>query len=510
MSEHAGGPDNASGKELRAVFDSMEFGIAVFNADARLNTVNQAFESLLEFAKIDLTPGLSLREFYRQLALSGAFGYGLVDDIVDAHMRDTGQETAEEILTASDGRLLQIRRYPLPDGDICATLRDVTAERDTQEQLRQASKLDALGRLTGGVAHDFNNVLTVIVGNLELLRDSLTAEPDKRLIDTSMSAAESGARLTHRLLAFARKQPLSPAVCCPGVVLRELVPMLRSLLGEQIQVELVCDAGVWPIEVDRNQLDNVLINIATNARDAMPDGGKLTIEALNARVDDHYAEAAEIDRGQYVCIACSDTGKGMEKSVVEKVFEPFFTTKDVAAGTGLGLAMAHGFVKQSEGHIKIYSEPENGTVVKIYLPRSNAEIDDAPRPLSGGAGDSKQGKTIFVVEDDDQIRQTVQMQLESEGFNVLTAPDAESALRRLEFSAVDLLLTDVVLPGSMNGKVLADKVAEVRPLLPIIFMSGYTENAIIHHGRLDRGVQLLQKPFRKTDLLREIASALAT
>lgn len=510
MTDRADGQQHQGEHDLRGVFDSMDFGIAVFDTQTRLSTFNQTFEDLLEFAKIDLKVGLPLRDFYRSLAQSGAFGYGLVEDIVDAHMRDTGTGTAEEILTASGGRLLQIRRYPLPNGDICATLRDVTVERDTQERLRQATKLDALGRLTGGVAHDFNNVLTVIVGNLELLKDSVTSEPEQRLIDTSMSAAESGARLTHRLLAFARKQPLSPEVVCPGVVLRDLVPMLRSLLGEQIQVELVCDAGVWPIEVDRNQLDNVIINIATNARDAMPNGGKLTIEALNARVDDHYAEVAEIDRGQYVCIACSDTGKGMAKSIVEKAFEPFFTTKDVAAGTGLGLAMAHGFVKQSEGHIKIYSEPDNGTVVKIYLPRSNAVVETTTRGLVSSSNAGSNNKTILVVEDDDQIRQTVQLQLESEGFGVITAPDADTALRQLEISEVDLLLTDVVLPGSMNGKVLADTVALAQPALPIIFMSGYTENAIIHHGRLDHGVTLLQKPFRKADLLREINGALAT
>ncbi|MBO9403377.1 response regulator [Shimia sp. R9_3] len=495
--------------QMQDLFEAMQLGVAVFDADQRLTIVSDTFRKLVSFANFEINNGMSLRDLYTGLASSGAFGTGVVDDIVTAHLVSRSGNDPEEILTSPENSLLQIKRYSLQSGGLCAVLRDVTEERATQEQLWQASKLDAIGRLTGGVAHDFNNVLAVIFGNLELLKEATEAPALHRMVDSSMAAAERGAKLTHRLLAFARKQPLSPEVVCPGQALRDLVPMLRSLLGENIEVELISDAGIWPIEVDRNQLDNVLINIAINARDAMSGGGKLTIEALNARVDDHYAKTAEIDRGQYVCIACSDTGTGMAKPIVEKAFEPFFTTKDISMGTGLGLAMAHGFVKQSKGHIKIYSELGEGTVVKIYLPRALSVSAGSSELEHVSVGSICETFVVLLVEDDSAIRETVQAQLESAGYSVISAWDAGSALELHNSNAIDLLLTDVVLPGEFNGKQLAEKLTELQPSLPVVFMSGYTENAIIHHGRLDKGVTLLQKPFRKSDLLQTLSDALS-
>ncbi len=497
---------------LRTTFETIDQGVAIYDQDLRLVAWNELCRKLFPMPEELYTYGASLADQYQFIARSGGFGPGDPDMLADRYvkaMRD-GPMIDEELLTSGDNRDLRVRRFRLPNGGVCATIADITAEIEVQEQLRQSSKMDAIGRLTGGVAHDFNNVLAVVMGNLELLLEALEAdEPTEntQLIEAAIEASSRGARLTHRLLAFARKQPLSPTVMQASGILKELVPMLRTLLGEHIEIELVCDAGLWAIEADRNQLENVIVNIAVNARDAMRDGGKLTIEASNTRVDQHYATMADIERGQYVCISCADTGSGMNKEVVEKAFEPFFTTKAAGAGTGLGLSMAHGFIKQSNGHIKIYSEVGEGTVVKIYLPRAHA-VDTLDRTSLDRVVDTNAGqKRILVVEDDEQFRDTVRRQLQSAGYRVLAVKDGLAALKKLEDLAdIDVLLTDVVLPGGINGRETAERALKIRPNVKVIYMSGYSENAIIHHGRLDEGVVLIQKPFRKIDLIREVVS----
>ena len=394
-------------------------------------------------------------------------------------------------------------------GGVCATFADITKEKEVEEQLRQSSKLDAIGRLVGGAAHDFNNVLATVFGGIDLALEAKDRDSQEFHLNHALEAAQTGSRLTHRLLAFARKQPLSPTVVRPSLVLSNLSGMLRTLLGEQIDIEFVYDAGIWSIEVDRNQLEHAIVNLAINARDAMPKGGKITIEATNARVDDEYAKMAGIERGQYVCISCTDTGAGMDKDVLEKVFEPFFTTKEAGEGTGLGLAMVHGFIRQSNGHIAIYSEVDQGTVVKIYLPRIDAPLSPEVQIETKPQKRPNTEIAVLVVEDNSLLRKTVVAQLESAGYVVSDASEAASAIELVQNGGVyDVLLTDVVLPNGTTGRQLAEKICTAIPAVKVIFMSGYSENSIIHQGRMDKGVKLLQKPFRKIDLVREIDRAM--
>jgi signal transduction histidine kinase len=370
-----------------------------------------------------------------------------------------------------------------------------------EEALRQSQKLDAIGHLTGGVAHDFNNLLTIIIGNLEAAQRQLESWTDgaqiklSRRLESAMHGAQRAATLTKRLLAFSRQQPLSPALLDVNRVLNGLSDFLRRALGEDVSLEIVGGGGVWPVEADATELEAAILNLAVNARDAMPEGGKLTIEASNSYLDDSYCrQNSDVQPGQYVQIAVTDTGSGMPKNVIERAFEPFFTTKESGQGTGLGLSQVYGFVKQSGGHVKIYSEAAEGTTVKIYLPRffgkaSAAEVA-AAAPSRGRSGES-----VLVVEDDSDVRDYVVETLASLGYEVLEAGEAESALRLLEeHPCVHLLLTDVVMPG-MNGRKLAEEARLRRPDLKILYMTGYSRNAIMHQGRLDIGVDLLQKPI---------------
>jgi PAS domain S-box-containing protein len=409
-------------------------------------------------------------------------------------------------------------------------LRDVTARRRAQEQLRdanlklqqlvsertealeksqvalmQAQKLQSIGKLTGGVAHDFNNVLQVIGSNLQLLQPLVhdRAEAD-RLLRGAMAAVDRGAKLSSQLLAFARRQPLAPVPLNMARKVSEMGDLLRRALGERIEVETVLAGGLWTALADGNQLENVILNLAINARDAMPEGGRLTIEVANVVLDEQYtAGVADLEPGQYVMLAVSDTGHGMPPEVAAQAFEPFFTTKPAGQGTGLGLSMAYGFAKQSGGHIRIYSEPGHGTSIKLYLPRSLEKELEAPRPAAGPVEGGSE--TILVVEDDLAVQATVVQTLQRLGYRVLRASDAQAALSILQSGVqVDLLFTDVVMPGPLRSTELAQRARHLLPGLAVLFTSGYTHNAIIHGGRLDPGVELLSKPYRQEDLARRI------
>jgi two-component system, NtrC family, sensor kinase len=379
------------------------------------------------------------------------------------------------------------------------------AEQDRREAaevaMRQSQKLDAIGHLTGGVAHDFNNLLTIIIGNLESAQRQLESWTEgaqfklgQRLAN-AMHGAQRAATLTKRLLAFSRQQPLNPAALDVNRLLNGLSDFLRRALGEDVSLEIVGSGGVWPVEADSAELETAILNLAVNARDAMPGGGKLTIEASNSYLDDMYCqEHPDVQPGQYVQIAVTDTGGGMSKEIVERAFEPFFTTKQSGQGTGLGLSQVYGFVKQSGGHVKIYSEPGEGTTVKIYLRRflGKYEVQEERKsePRRG-----RSGECILVVEDDADVRTYVVETLSGLGYDVLEAADAGAALRLLEqHKTVNLLLTDVVMPG-MNGRKLADEARQLQPALKVVFMTGYSRNAIVHQGRLDPGVALIQKPL---------------
>lgn len=379
-----------------------------------------------------------------------------------------------------------------------------------ESMLVQAQKMEAIGNLTGGVAHDFNNLLQVVSGNLQLLSRDVAGNDKAQLrIEKAMAGVARGSHLASQLLAFGRRQPLEPKVVNVGRLIRDMDDLLRRTLGEAIEIETVISGGLWNTLVDPANLENAILNLAINSRDAMDGHGKLTIEAGNAFLDDSYVTGQpDVVAGQYVMVAVSDTGSGMSAEVMAQVFEPFFSTKPPGKGTGLGLSMVYGFVKQSGGHIRIYSEPGQGTTLKLYLPRS-MQAEDIPAeadngPVVGGR------ETILVVEDDEAVRDTVITMLEELGYRVLRAPDAQSALVVIESGvSVDLLFTDVVMPGALRSTDLARKVRERLPQISVLFTSGYTENAIVHGGRLDGGVNLLSKPYTRDALARKIRQVLA-
>ncbi|HLI98878.1 MAG TPA: PAS domain S-box protein [Bradyrhizobium sp.] len=389
--------------------------------------------------------------------------------------------------------------------------RDLTEKEAAEAQFRQAQKMEAVGQLTGGVAHDFNNILTVITGTIGILSDAVADDPQMSAIAKMIDdAAERGASLTKHLLAFARKQPLQPREVNINILVTETAKLLQPTLGEQIHINTRLRAETWPALVDPNQLSTAILNLSLNARDAMPLGGELVIETGSAYLDEDYvALNRDVTIGHYVMIAVSDTGSGIPAANLDRVFDPFFTTKEVGKGTGLGLSMVFGFVKQSNGHIKLYSEEGHGTTVKLYLPRTAGQPDTfaEPPPLSSTQGGSE---TILVVEDDALVRQYVLTQIASLGYTTLEASNAAGALEIIDNNdRIDLLFTDVIMPGSMNGRQLADAARLRRPALKTLFTSGYTEDAMVHHGRLDTDVLLLAKPYRKSDLARMIRLALS-
>ena len=380
----------------------------------------------------------------------------------------------------------------------------------TESQVRQAQKMEAIGQLTGGVAHDFNNILTVITGTIEILHDAVKDRPQLAQITRMVSAAAArGADLTQHLLAFARRQPLQPRSVDVNAMVVDAARLLRPTLGEQIEIESMLAHDSAAAMIDPSQLSTAILNLALNARDAMPDGGKLTLETKNVVLDEIYAGMnSEVTPGNYVMIAVSDSGVGIPANLLEKVFEPFFTTKEVGKGSGLGLSMVYGFVKQSNGHIKIYSEEGHGTTVKLYLPQA-AGAAGAPADDADISGIEPGDESILIVEDDALVREYVVTQIGRLGYETLAACNAAEALAIIDGpERIDLLFTDVIIPGGMNGRQLAIEAVARRQGLKILYTSGYTENAIVHHGRLDAGVLLLPKPYRSSDLARMIRTAL--
>ena len=384
----------------------------------------------------------------------------------------------------------------------------------TQEQLAAAQKMEAVGQLSGGIAHDFNNLLMIVLGNLETAqRHANTAGSGaanlQRAIGNAQRGAQRAAALTSRLLAFSRRQPLNPKPLDVNKFLTGAVEFLQRSLGELIDVQAVGAAGLWQVEVDPDHLESALVNLAINARDAMAGGGKVTIEAANIFIDETYARInPELMVGQFVVISVSDTGHGMPPDVLSHAFEPFFTTKEFGHGTGLGLSQVYGFVKQSGGHVKIYSEVDQGTTVKIYLPRYAGAVEEEEQPAEA-PGEAERGETILVVEDDRDLRSYLAEVLRALGYRIVTAANAEAALAivRKNTARVDLLLTDVVMPG-MNGRELGRRAQELRPHLRVLYMTGYSRNAVVHHGRLEEGVELIQKPITQTYLATRIRDVL--
>jgi signal transduction histidine kinase/CheY-like chemotaxis protein len=489
---------------LQATLDSIRDGVAVFDSRGILCAYNEQFISLLGFPKALTRPDATIAMFEEA---ARKVGNRVFEQLATLPEMEPGHY---EQLHLGD-RVLDIYRTPVPSGGVLFAAEDVTQRVRSEAALRQSQKMEAIGHLTGGVAHDFNNLLQIVSANLDLLASNVRGAPRaSERLQNAVAAVHRGSRLTGQLLAFARRQTLEPRATNIGRLLQDMTDLVRRTLGERIHVESIIAGGLWNTMVDPNQIENAVLNLAINARDAMSDGGNLTIEVANAFLDDAYAAIHdEVVPGQYVMLAVSDTGTGMPPDIAARVFEPFFTTKPEGQGTGLGLSQVYGFVKQSGGHIKIYTEKGQGTTVKLYLPRTRAPEEGigpvATTPIEGG------NETILVVEDDEGVRAAVIDMLSELGYSVLKAANAEQALTILESgAAIDLLFTDVVMPGSIKTRELARRAQELHPSLQVLYTSGYTQNAIVHNGRLDDGVQLLSKPYRRDELARKLRALLGS
>ena len=414
--------------------------------------------------------------------------------------------------------LMALRRTERAEVAHAQLVQEVERRELTERALRQSQKMEAVGRLTGGIAHDFNNLLTAILGNVDLALRRIPDSDDRvrRLLNSARQASERAAILVQRLLAYSRQHPLEVKAVDVNKLVQGMSELLRRTIGEAITVETNLAPGLGKAAIDPNQLENALLNLAINARDAMPDGGRLTIETTNTYLDDDYVieHAGDVARGQYTLIAIADTGSGMTREVLDRAFEPFFTTKPTGAGTGLGLSMVYGFVKQSGGHIKISSEPGKGTSIKLYFPRVADNIGlpeweplGVEEPQAEDTGDL--GDTILLVEDDEEVNRFSAEVLRDEGYNVIATHDARSALRLLDANpGIKLLFTDVILPGGMNGRQLSDEALRRRPDLKVLYATGYTRDAIMHQGRIDADVDLLNKPFTHELLTRKVRQIL--
>src|SRR5271165_31803 len=501
-------------EQMRTAFDSVSQGIGVFDPDGRLTRWNRCFNVILGVPAPMMRQGTPYEAIAEQAADVAKGPFLETEDQIrhGPGGRAQNEPIVYERTRASDDRSFELRRTTTPDGGLVLTLTDITERVRSEKTARDSQRLQAMGQLTGGIAHDFNNLLTVILGNLERLAfklgDGAAGLPQ---IERALWATKRAAALTQQLLAFARQQPLAPIPIDLSAMLPDMTHLLQRTLGEHIDLRVVDTAGLWPAVADPSQVESAVLNLALNARDAMPDGGRLTIELANKVLDAEYArQHIEVSAGEYVMVAVSDTGTGMPPEVLARAFEPFFTTKEPDKGTGLGLAMVYGFAKQSGGHVKIYSEAGQGTTVRLYLPRAIGaavpamQRSTAPIDLPHGSA------TVLVVEDEPAVREVTVQILRDLGYRVLEAGNGEEALRVFgdNHAAVDVLLVDVVLSGSIKGHETARRLQDIRRDLRVLFMSGYTENAIVHHGRLDDGVHLIGKPFSREALARRVAEVL--
>lgn len=511
--ERAETEQRAMAEQLQTAFDSVSQGIAVFDAHMALVRWNETFPLLLGI------PAATMRAGTRYAAVAATVAGGeppllesaeQIRDGMDAH--HPGEPVIFERTRTADARSFELRRTATPAEGFVLTISDITERVRADAAARDAQRLQAIGQLTGGIAHDFNNLLTIILGNLEVASTHLKkGSPTMTRIERAIWGVQRGAALTQQLLAFARRQPLAPATIDLSLMLADMANLLRRSLGGHVEIRVVEAGGLWPAIADPTQLESALLNLALNARDAMPEGGVLTIEASNTTLDPEYArQHAEVTPGDYVMLAVADTGCGMTDEVAARAFDPFFSTKQPGQGTGLGLAMVFGFAKQSGGHVTIESAPGAGTTVRLYLPRAVAAALPTTRQ-PGDAAELPQGSaTILVIEDEEAVREVTAAMLRDLGYRVIEAADGAAAARVLaEYEGrVDLLLVDIVLPGGARGNEVAHSLARTRPGIRVLFMSGYPENAIVHGGRLDAGVLLIGKPFQREQLARRVADVL--
>ena len=500
-------------RHLKTVFDAIDEGIVIYDAALKLMVWNPAFAAMGIVPDEKLRAGSDILTLYQVLAAAGVFGKGDYQQLAQAQVESIDQYVEPQIElmhVPATGRAMRISRYVLADRSVCLTFNDVTEEIRIEAQLRQTQKMDAIGKLTGGVAHDINNILAVVTGSLELALDKVEDSAVQKLLRTAINASERGAKLTRPLLAFARQQALSPEVVALQELLSNLLDMLQKMLGEKITVALNVAPDLWLCEVDRHQLESVIVNLVVNARDAiLPDVGTITITAGNLHLDSHSQEEIPLASGKYIYIAVADDGCGIDPMSQEHVFEPFFTTKDVGQGTGLGLSMAHGFIEQSNGYINLSSELEQGTTFTLYLPAISYQVSNNIDPQVTLDVSANKQKTILVVEDNADLRAIVISQLENLGYQVLFAENGSDAIKVLRSRAViDLLLTDIIMPDHLNGDELSTIAKTIREDLPVVFMSAYTDNILSKDNLKEGEVAFLQKPFRKSELEIMIANRL--
>lgn len=529
-----------STRRLDAILSNTTMAVLMMDEHQHCVFMNHAAEELTGFTLAE-TQGKTLHEVVHHTYPDGRH-FPIEECAIDRAFPEDNQTTGEEVFVHKDGSFYPVGFTASPmrnkigttigtiiearniaedlkaraamegfNSTLIERVEEVICERKKLEgQLVQAQKMEAVGQLTGGVAHDFNNLLQVIGGNLQLLEKDIAGDERKlRRVHNALAGVRRGAELASQLLAFGRQQALNPKPVNVGRLVRGMDDMLRRTLSETVEIETIISGGLWNCLVDPAQVENVILNLAINARDAMARNGKLTIEAGNASLDEAYAaQHAEVIPGQYVMLAVTDTGSGIPNDILEKVFEPFFTTKGPGQGTGLGLSMVYGFVKQSNGHVKIYSEAGEGTTVRIYLPRTrqNEEILASETPT---APRSTANEVILVVEDDDAVRATSVELLSDLGYTILEASNADNGLAIVNSGVkIDLLFTDVVMPGELKSPELARRAKQKLPSIQVLFTSGYTQNAIVHAGRLDEGVELIAKPFTREGLAHKIRNVL--
>jgi signal transduction histidine kinase/CheY-like chemotaxis protein len=501
--------------QWNAIVTGMPDGFMVVDAGLRLVEWNQHLPEFVGVPAELLRVGTDITDILRAQALAGEFGPVDVEHEVSRRVAlfKSGANTGTIERRRPNGQILELRRSLLDGGGSVTLYTDITQRRRAEDQLRQAQKMEAIGQLTGGVAHDFNNLLSVILGNLELASSALDASKFRDAqskLEAALGGAQRAATLTQRLVAFSRRQILEPKPTDVNKIVSGMSELIRHSIGA-INLEMVQAAGLWQTIIDPNQLENALLNLAINARDAMPEGGKITIETANAYLDAAYAAAhEEVSPGQYVLVAVSDGGTGMSPAEVEKAFEPFFTTKEAGKGSGLGLSQVFGFVKQSKGHVKIYSELGSGTSVKLYLPRFETG-PSLEAKTSGAAVEmprAQDHETVLVVDDDVDVLTYATEALESLGYTVIATKDAASALMALDqYPTIALLLTDVSLP-EMNGSELVEAAQLRHPQLDVLFMSGYPANAIVHRGLVCSDLKAIQKPFTLAELAVSVRNAI--
>ena len=499
---------------LKASFDAIEEGIGVWDQNDRLVAWNNTFQRLLTYPTRLMKPGYARNNFRKYLLETGAtFGdMELIPESTVSPSVESTRQIGEYDLTMPNGRHLSVHRFNMHDGGSVTTCRDITEFKSAQQRLRQSQKMEAIGQLTGGIAHDFNNLLAVIMGSLNLLDDHIDDERFQKLVSAALRASRRGAELTQRLLAFGRRQALVTETADANELIKGLTELLVRTLGPTTEIETNLGDNLWPMKVDRGQLENAILNLAINARDAMPDGGKLKIETRNIILDHTYTQHHEdLHPGTYALISVSDTGTGMSEDVLERAVEPFFTTKEVGSGSGLGLSMIYGFVKQSGGHVRIYSEIDHGTIVRLYLPTSEQEgaSPEGDHVIEIEDKFETSGERILIIEDDPDVRLTTVGVLNELGYRTVEAENDREAIELFgNGSQIDLIFSDVFLHGSANGPDIVKLLREKRPEVPVLFTSGYTADQFDDSDLFEENFHFISKPFEAPDIARKIRELL--